>query len=372
MGLTLEEVKAQAKAAVLEANKAVADASTEEEALEAKKQIFDEKLKDAPHNQDKKKTQTVIGGFLKALATQDYSVVKDLGDASDGGGYLVPLEFSSTLIELLYKLPVLRPYATRLPMSSDSMQIPVESTTVNANWTAELATITQSDPSFGEVILNANNLIGISRMSRQILMDSAINQDLTDWIMKRFAAAIGRSEDTAFMVGSGTGMPKGIRQYTFAHTIAQAGAHLSGDDLVNLYHALPYQYRALGNPVWIINDATLGIIRRLKDSTGRYLYEEGYGQVLTTEGTTPTLMGKPVIVQNDIPSNLGGSNNASEIYFGDMSYYLIGDRESIFSEVSTQEGTSFAQHRAAVKVGERIDGQLSATDGFAQLTAVVA
>jgi len=372
MGLTLEEMKAAAQEAAREAAKEVKVAETPEEGAEKKKQIFEEKLKDAPHKQDKAKTTEVIGKFLNALADNDLSVIKDLGDASDGGGYLVPLEFSATLIEMLYKLPVLRSHATRLPMTSDSMQIPVETATVNANWTAELATITQSDPTFGEIILNANNLIGISRMSRQILADSAINQDLTNWIMGRFAASIGRAEDTAFMTGSGTGQPKGIRQYTFTHTVAQGGAHLTGDDLINLYHTLPFQYRALGNPVWIFNDATLQLVRRLKDTTGRYLYEEGYGQVFTTEGTTPTLMGAPVLVQNDIPTNLGGGTNASEIYFGDMSYYLIGDRESIFSEVSTQEGTSFAQHRAAVKVGERIDGQLSLVDGFAQLTGVIA
>jgi HK97 family phage major capsid protein len=370
--MTLEEIKSAAVAAAREAAEAVKTAKSADEAAEIKKAIFDDKLADAPHRKDPKATKTVIGAFLRGMAENDSAVLKDLGTASDGGGYLVPLEFSSTLIELLYKLPVIRAYATVLPMSSDSLQVPVETSTVNANWTAELATITQSDPIFGEVILNANNLIGISRMSRQILSDSAINQNLTDWIMQRFAAAIGRSEDTAFMIGSGTGQPKGIRQYTFTHTIAQAGAHLVGDDLINLYHALPYQYRQIGKPVWIINDATLAVIRRLKDTTGRYLYEEGYGQVLTTEGTTPTLLGKPVLVQNDIPTNLGGGTNASEIYFGDLSYYLVGDRESIFSEVSTQEGTSFAQHRAAVKVGERLDGQLAAVDAFAQLTAVVA
>lgn len=373
--ISMDELRLRAQEAARESQAVDADKElSNEDKAAAKKGIFDDKLKEAPHREDPKQAKKVIGEFLKGLSLGDMSVVKDLGTASDGGGYLVPLEFSSTLIELLYKMPVLRAYASVMPMTSDSLQVPVEASTVNANWTAELATITQSDPTFSEVILNANNLIGISRMSRQILADSAISANLTDWIMKRFAQSIARAEDAAFMVGSGTGQPKGIRQYagSFAHSVAQAGAHLTGDDLINLYHALPYQYRAMGNPVWIINDATLAIIRRLKDSNGRYIYEEGWGQSLIGQGTTPTLLGKPVLVQNDIPVNLGGGTNASEIYFGDMNYYLIGDREQIFSEVSTQEGTSFAQHRAAVKVGERLDGQLAATDGFAVLTAVIA
>lgn len=335
------------------------------------KAIHDEKLKGAPHREAHAKS--VISEFLGNMVNkaEGKAVTKDLGESSDGGGYLTPVEFSGFLVELLYKLPVIRPYATKIPMTSDQMQVPVETATVNANWTAELATITQSDPDFGQVVLAVNNLIGISRMSRQLLLDSAVNENLVDWVMTRFAKAIGRAEDTAFMVGSGVGQAKGIRQYTFNHTVAQAGAHLTGDDLISVYHQLPYQYRTQGNPVWLINDSVLGTIRKLKDSQGQYLYQDGYGQAFQTPGGVPSLMGFPVLVQNDIPTNLG-SGSASEIYFGDLSYYLIGDREQVFSEVSTQEGTSFAQHRAAVKVGERIDGQLATTDGIAQLTAVVA
>lgn len=364
---------AQVKEALIKATREAREAEKAGEGSEeTKKAIFDEKLKGAPHRENPH-TKQVIGEFLQTLIdkAEGNAVTKDLGEGSGGGGYLVPLEFAGMLVELLYKLPVIRPQATALPMSSDQLQVPVETATVNSNWTAELATITQSDATFGEVILSVNNLIGISRMSRQLLLDSAINYNLVDWVMMRFAKSIGRVEDTAFMTGSGSGQPKGLRQYTFTHTNAQAGAHLTGDDLITTYHALPYQYRVQGNPVWLIHDSVLGTIRKLKDSNGQYLYTDGYGQAFVTPGGTPNLMGFPVLVQNDIPTNLGGGT-ASEIYFGDLSYYLIGDRESIFSEVSTQEGTSFAQHRAAVKVGERIDGQLSTVDGFAQLTAVVA
>lgn len=363
---TLADVTAEIVAAM----KADKEAQKSGTGVEERRAMFDQAVKELPHHKNPESKKT-IGNFLKAMAEGDTSVMKDLGEANGGGGYLTPLEFSSYLIELLYKIPVIRPHATVYPMSSDQMQIPVENSTVSANWTAELATITQSDMTFGTNTLSVNNLIGISRMSRQLLLDSAINQNLVDLVMERFARSIGRLEDTAFMTGSGVGMPKGLRQYTYTHTLAQAGANLTGDDLINLYHSLPYQYREQGSPVWLINDLTLAKVRKLKDSQGRYIYEQGWGQSLISEGMTPTLLGKPVLVQNDIPTNLGGGTNASEIYFGDLSYYVIGDREQIFSEVSTQEGTSFAQHRAAIKVGERIDGQLTAVDGFAQLTAVI-
>lgn len=338
--------------------------------VEDRRKLFEAATADMPHKQNVAESKKVIGEYLKALLTNNQEVLKDLGESANGGGYLTPLEFSTTLIELMYKQPVMRRYASVLPMSSDAMEVPVETGTVVANWTPEFAAATQSDPTFGQVLLQANNLIGISRVSRQMLNDSAIRTNLVDWIMQRFAAAIGRIEDTAFMVGDGIGKPRGLRQYTFQNTVAQAGANLTGDDIIGLYYKLPYQYRTNPNVVWIMHDTVVAKIRTLKDSTGSYLYQNGYGSIFQTDAQTPTLLGKPVLTQNDIPVNLGGGSNTTEVYFGDLSYYLIGDREEIFSEVSTQEGTTFARHMAAIKVGERVDGKLAATEPFAQLTGV--
>lgn len=372
---TLADIKEASVKAALEARAAEKSGDVKNDT--DREQIFNKHLADAPHRGPKAKQ--VVGEFLSDLVTSSEgkgvkygTQFKDLGESSPStGGYLTPLEFAGTLIELLYKLPVIRPHADVYQMTSDQLEIPVESATVSANWTAELVAITQSDMEFTQVLLQANNLIGISRMSRQLLMDSAINVSLTDKVMQRFAAGIGRAEDSAFMVGSGTGQPKGIRQYTHSHTRAQAGATLAGDDLIDTFHDLPFQYRVQGKDVnWLFNDLTLAKVRKLKDSNGQYLYQDGYGQAFQTPGGTPNLMGKPVLVQNDIPTNLG-TGSASEIYIGDLTYYVVGDRETIFSEISTQEGTSFAQHRAAVKTGERLDGKLSTTDAFAQLTAVV-
>ncbi len=333
-----------------------------------KKAIFDKAFGEADHNKPEGKAK--VGAFLKALVNRDEVALKDLSVGTDAnGGYLAPTEFSGMLIEKLYKLPVIRPFATKMPMGSDKMEVPTEATTVSVNWTTELATITQSDPTFSEIILSVNELIGISRMSRQVLNDAAIQTSLTDWGMGRFADAIGRAEDTAFMTGSGSGQPKGIRQYTISQAAAQAGANLAGDDVIETFYTLPIQYRQ--RAVWLIHDAVTKKIRKLKDSSGRYLWSDSFEMGgLLQPGQFPTLLGRPVLIQNDIPTNLGGGTNESEIWFGDLSFYVIGDREQVFSEVSTQEGTSFEKHRAAVKVGERLDGQLAITEAFAKLTAV--
>lgn len=390
MKLSEIELKAQeaARSASEALNKDLEDPTKMKSYSNRNDEIISEHMRGEKHNQIAAKQ--LVGKWFGALARNDRAaadeitkasytdngydfnaVTKDLSDGTAAnGGYLVPLEFGGMLIEKKYKLPVIRARSTVIPMTSNKMQVPIESTTPATNWTPELSTITQSDPTFGQITLSVNELIAISRMSRQVLLDAAINYNLTDWIVGRFAAALGRQEDTAFMAGSGTTQPQGIRTYTFGNTATQAGANLTGDDIISCYYGLAVQYR--DNGVWMIHDKNLQKIRKLKDSSGRYLWADNFQSGGLYQGAMfPTLLNRPVLIQNDIPTNLGAGTNASEIYYGDASYYLIGQRDDVFSEISTQEGTSFAQHRAAVKVGERLDGQLSMPEAFSQLTAVI-
>lgn len=311
--------------------------------------------------------------FVKALVDNDAAKLKDLSEGTDAnGGYLVPTEVRTALLEKLYAKPSLRQYATVIPMGSDRLEMPAEDTTVTVSWTTELAVITQSDPTFTTVTLTANMLAGISRMSRQLLADATVRPSILDWIIGRFADAIRRAENTAFMVGSGSGQPKGIRTYTIpaGNTVAQAGATLAADDLINLFFALPEQYRESENAVFIARDDRIKLVRKLKTTNGDYIWRLDSGSGNLTQGRPQSLLDKPLITSNDIPGNLGAGTNESEIWFVDMSNYIVGDREEISSETSTQEGTSFERHRVALKVWTREDGALAITEAAAKLTAV--
>lgn len=105
------------------------------------------------------------------------------------------------------------------------------------------ATITQSDPTFGQIVLNVNLIAGLSRMSRQLLTDAGINEGIAELVIRKFANQLGRAEDTAPMTGSGSGQPKGLRAATISQSVAQAAASLASTDVVNVIHTLPEQYR---------------------------------------------------------------------------------------------------------------------------------
>lgn len=368
--MKLSEAVELAKAAALEARGATS--------VEVKNAIFEAKFAGAEHKSPEGRAKiknfvnflAVKSGFISTDTMDEetkaayQAVEKDLSTlVSADGGVLVPTELRTALIERKYRVPRLRNYVTVLPMPSGKLDLDAESATVTVNWTTELAAITQSDPQFVKVSLSAENLMGLTRISRQLLNDNGMGDTLVDWVINRFAEAIARAEDTAFMVGTGTGQPTGIRTYAIT-SVAQAGANIAATDVDTLYYLLPAQYRA--NAVWIMPDTVLAKVSKLRNSNGDRLFAEAFGN----GADVPTLNNRPVLVQDDIPTNLGVGTNESEIYFGDPSYYIVGDTEQTFSETSIHEGESFARHRLAVKVGERLDGALALAEAFVKMTAV--
>ncbi len=298
--------------------------------------------------------------FMRAVVDGDHQSAKALseGTAADGG-YLVPTDFRLAVQTKRDLVSVIRPRATVFPMGTDKMTVPTDGSSVTLYWKAENTILTESNPTFGGVTLDTNKLTGLSKMSRELFADSAIN--LMDFLANIYGRAFAKEEDKKFMTGSGTGEPKGLRTYAIT-SIAQAAATHAADDVLKLYYALPSQYRA--NATWILNNGTTQVVRLLKDTTGKYIWADGFNNA------PATLLGRPVIEQPDIPSNLGAGTNESEIYFGDLSYYLIGDRQEMTIESTTQGAGAFEYHQVAVKAIERVDGQLGLTDGFVKMTAV--
>jgi HK97 family phage major capsid protein len=302
-----------------------------------------------------------IAKFLQAVVIGDAKVAKELAEGTGAdGGYLVPVEFRAAVLEKLLKEAVIRPRATVIPMGRDKLEIPAEAGGVTAYWTSENSPLTESNPTFGQIVLNTNKLTGLSYMSRELFADSAVN--ITDYITRMFAKKFAAEEDLKFMTGSGTGEPKGLREYTVSD-IPQASADLAGDDLIALFYELPVQYRAKG--LWLMNNSIIKLVRQLKSAIdGRYIWTDGLADA------PATILGRPVLEQNDIPVDLGKGGDESEIWFGDLSYYLIGDRQTIEVESTTQGAGTFEKHQVAMKMIERLDGQLGLEDAFVLLTGV--
>lgn len=330
------------------------------DSVDRKHGIFPSKDDPNGENLDGLTKEERVAKFVRAIVDNDYITAKALSEGTSAdGGYLVPNEFKAAIIAKRDIAAVIRPRATVFPMTRDKMDVPSEGNAVTLYWAAENAGLTESNPTFGNTTLNTNKLTGLSKMSRELFADTAVN--LMDFLASLYGRKFALEEDKKFMTGTGTGEPKGIRQYTLTNS-AQAGANLVGDDLIKLFYSLGSQYRS--NAVWIMHNSIIRLVRLLKDSQNRYLWTDGF------QDAPATILGRPVVEQNDIPTNLGAGTNESEMYFGDLSFYLIGDRQEMTIESTTEGAGTFENHQVAVKVIERVDGQLGLTDPFVKLTAV--
>jgi HK97 family phage major capsid protein len=310
--------------------------------------------------------------FFKGLMHPDarYSEVPGVGGplwrdlsvvSPTGGGYLVPTEFRAEVIVELAKLPVMRNIVRVFPIGA-KMDVPAVTTKPGMTWPGENTVAGSTQPAFGTIPLTAKLGLAEVPMSRALFANAGVN--IVALLTTLFAEAFAAGEDAVIVNGTGSGQPTGFRTESVT-AVVQAGANLAGDDLINLYHALPSQYRR--NGTWLVPDTVTAKIRKLKESTtGNYLWVPGLA------GAPGMILGRPVVEQNDIPTNLGSGSPAteSEIWFGDWQFYYLGENETMGVETTTEGGDAWSKHQVRVKAFEEIDGKLAVTNAVRKLTGV--
>lgn len=234
------------------------------------------------------------------------------------GGFLVPDEFERTLVEALEEQNIFRTLAHVIQTSSGDRKIPVVASKGTASWVDEEGAIPESDDGFGQVSIGAYKLGTMIKVSEELLGDSVF--DLEAYVSREFARRIGNKEEEAFFTGDGTGKPLGVLADNggaeIGVTAAAAGA-FTADEVFDLFYSLKAPYRK--NAVFLMNDASVKALRKLKDSNGQYLWQPSL-----TAAAPDTLLGRPVYTSAFMPALEAGEKS---VLFGDLSYYWVADRQ---------------------------------------------
>lgn len=247
--------------------------------------------------------------MLDAMRSGFKSISNILREGSDTeGGYLVPEEYDSRLIDVLEEENIVRSLATKIA-TSGLHKINIAASKPAASWIEEGAALTFSDAAFDQLFLDAHKLHVAVKVTNELLYDNAFN--LENYIITQFGKAIANAEEDAFLNGDGTGKPTGIFAETGGGTVSNTVTSITADDVIGLIYALKRPYRK--NAAFIMNDKTLALIRTLKDTTGVYIWQPNY-----QDSEPDRLLGYKVYTSAYAP--------ADAIAFGDYSYYNIGDR----------------------------------------------
>ncbi|MFJ9037472.1 phage major capsid protein [Streptomyces sp. NPDC102406] len=273
------------------------------------------------------------------------------------GGFLVPETLRSQLLQIALEESVVRPLATVVPMDSARVPMPIIDSTSNAGsvfggmiafWGEESAALQDANPKFGRVTLDAKKLTGLSAVPNELLQDSMIS--FSSLIETLWPKALAFSEDSAFMTGSGTGEPLGFRGAgnSAAVTVTRANSNKIGYvDIVKMYaRMLP---ASLKNAVWTCAPDALPELLQMSLTVGT-----GGNSVFVVNaaaGMPMTIFGRPLIV-TEKGSALG---TRGDLAFTDLSYYLVGDRQTMTADSSTDY--RFGSDQTTYRIIQRVDGR---------------
>lgn len=249
----------------------------------------------------------------------------------EDGGYLAPVEWDRQITDALVEISPMRQYATVMPVMGQGFRHLYNTRGTGSGWVGETDDRTETttpalkpyDFAFGEIYANP-------AITARLLQDAGF--DVGDWLSGEVNTEFGYQESVAFISGNGVNKPRGILSYDAATETAlsadkrhpfgpvsevntEAAADLTVDGVLDLSNDLPAERS--GGAGYYANRKTIGVIRKMKDSEGRPIWQP------SLEAGTPAVLnghacremsGMPDIAANAIPLMFGNIANAYRIF----------------------------------------------------------
>ena len=239
------------------------------------------------------------------------SRAQSVGTAS-AGGYLVPEGFRAQIVETMLDYGAVARVAQVITTNTGAvLPWPTNNDTGNVGaLLAENTQVSEQDLTIGSAQLDAYKYTSkLVRVSLEFLQD-------VDWIDaegflgRKLGERIGRIENQHFTTGTGTAQPNGIVTGATSGVTAASTTAITGDELISLVHSVDPAYRRSNRSRFMLSDAALASIRKLKDGNSNYLWTPGL-----RDGQDDTLLGYGYEVNQDMADPAAG---VKSVLFGDF------------------------------------------------------
>jgi HK97 family phage major capsid protein len=287
------------------------------------------------------------------------------GDNS-AGGFAVPEEFGTDIVDLREARGVARRVLRVVPMTSDTRTDPRREGGLTATWTGEGAAMPTSAKTWGQIRLVAKKLTCIAPYTIELSEDAAI--DIGDDLAGEIAYAFADAEDQAAFNGDGAltyGGIVGIRQKLLGVSGGARGlvTQATGNtwdaivlsDFNKVVGRLP-QYADTSNVVWLMHRTFFyDVAEKLSLASG------GTSALEVRDGERrprPVFLGYPVEFAQVLPN--ATATGSVPAMLGDFGLGArLGDRRSLAIDISTDATVNginlFEQGMIGVRGIERID-----------------
>jgi HK97 family phage major capsid protein len=266
-----------------------------------------------------------------------------------GSSNTVPSSFYNQVFQVARLVgPMLQTSQIFNTTSGENLTIP----TLTARSTAAVATATQaisaSDPTFSSITLGAFKYSFLVGVANELIADAGF--DLTSLIAEQAGNEIGYRVNNDLTLGTGTVQPNGLS--TVAGSAVLGGTGVSGaftyDNLVDLVYNIDGAARQLPGVGFQMSTSSLGVLRKLKDGAGNYIFVPG------TTGAPDTVLGFPVY-ENPAVAAVGTGNKS--VLFGHLPSYKVRIAGGI--DIAQSPDYAFNQDVTTFRVKMRVDGNLT-------------
>nr|MCR4628083.1 phage major capsid protein [Clostridium sp.] len=127
---------------------------------------------------------------------------------------------------------------------------------------------------------------------------------------------------------------------------------ITADEMISVVYSLKSPYRR--NAKFLMNDATVSIIRKLKDNNGAYLWQPS-----VQAGEPDRLLGYELYTSPYVPTAAAG---ALAVAFGDFKNYWIADRSGRTVQRLNELYSTSGQ--VGFVATERVDGKVILPEGI--------
>lgn len=269
--------------------------------------------------------QKWLRGGDNRLSAEDWAVIRNtMSTTTDSeGGFTVPTEVAKSVADALKEYGGVRAVAEVIQTANGApMNFPTsDGTSEVGELIAENGSANDDDPDFGVKSLNTYKFSSkVITVPIELLQDSAV--DIEAFVNQRIIDRLGRVTNQFFTTGTGTGQPTGVVTASAAGKVGavSATAVITYDDLVDLQHSVDPAYRSQ-MPHFMMPDAMLKLIRKLKDGDGRPIFLPSYDAGIRG-GVPAELLGTPIVINQEMAAP---APEAKSILFGSFSHYKVRD-----------------------------------------------
>jgi HK97 family phage major capsid protein len=282
--------------------------------------------------------------ILRSLAPNEGAEFRAQLDKTAGANALTRSLYDQLIAQAVNRSTIMRAGATVFNTSDGN---PLDFTVVTGRSTAaivaENGTVGESYPTTTQRSMGAFKYGYASTVSYEFATDQVL--DLVGFLVGDAGPAIGDAMGRHFLTGTGTGQPKGIildgSAATATFSAAAAPTSVQSDALIDLSYELKSAYRS--NATYVTSDKNAGKLRKLKDTTGNYLY-----QPALTAGSQDMFNGRPIVSDDGIPDD--------KILFGDLSKYRVRFAGAL--RVDRSVDAKFTSDQIVYRFLQRADGLL--------------